>query len=77
MTSSPCTEMGLVDLVIGRQRVHDGGMQRGSESVKRSETLSIHKLCATSSRTGGLIHATSGIFGAVGGRCRNRVGLAA
>ena len=46
------------------------------ESVKRFETRSIHELCATSSRTGGLIHATSGIFGAFGGRCRNRVGLA-
>lgn len=49
-----------------------------AEPVKRFETPSLHELCATSSRAiGGLIQATSGSRGASGGRCRNRMGLAA
>ena len=55
-----------------------GLVELRSEPVKRFETLLIHEFCATSSRaTGGLIHATSGSCGAAGGRCRNRMGLAA
>ena len=54
------------------------GLSVEAEPVKRFETLLIHEFCATSSRaTGGLIHATSGSCGAAGGRCRNRIGLAA
>ena len=50
----------------------------GAESVKRFETRSVHEFCAASPlATGGLIHATSGSRGAAGGRCRNRIGLAA
>jgi hypothetical protein len=48
-----------------------------TEHVKRFETRSLQKILATSSIAGGLIHATSGSTGALGGRCRNRMGLAA
>jgi len=48
-----------------------------TESVKRFETHPLHEFRAASSLAGGLIHATSGIAGAKGERCRKRMGLAA
>ena len=70
-------DIGATQLTVD-QSTTDAISTADPEPVKRFETLLIHEFCATSSRaTGGLIHATSGSCGAAGGRCRNRMGLAA
>jgi hypothetical protein len=63
---------GYGQLAIQVLHVHDPR----SERVKGDETTS-HADWMSASRLGSLIHATSGSFGGVGGRCRNRAGFAA